>query len=588
VIELTNKKHVEKGRCEVTLKKLPVGIESFSEFFSEEFYYVDKTDFIADLLNNWGKINLFTRPRRFGKSLTMSMLKTFFEIGCDKTLFNELKVSKNQKLCEEYMGKFPVISITLKGVDGLSFIQARNALCDLIGQEALRFHFLTESTKLSEEDKKRYLQLIEISPPTNDENQAVFSMSNSMLEKSLQLLSTLLAKHYNQKVILLIDEYDVPLDKAFQSGYYNEMVSLIRNLLGNALKTNEDLQFAVLTGCLRISKESIFTGLNNFKVHTITDFRYSEYFGFTDEEVKALLEYYGLSKHYDTVKEWYDGYQFGNTNVYCPWDVINYCDEVRANPNLYPKNYWANTSGNGMIRRFINKATSQTKREIEQLIAMESIVKPVNQELTYSELDTTIDNLWSVLFTTGYLTQHKCIDGTNYELVIPNLEIRDLFVKEIKEWFNETSKNDHSTIEQFCVAFPHGDAEQIEKQLNKYLWNSISIRDTAVRNHLKENFYHGMLLGILQYEADWVIRSNVESGIGYGDILIETPERIGIVIELKYAQDNKLNEHCKEALTQIENNQYDAYLIDEGMETIVKYGIAFYKKNCKVAIRSDF
>jgi hypothetical protein len=565
-------------------KKLPIGIEDFSEFSSDDFYYVDKTGFIIDLLHNWGKVNLFTRPRRFGKSLNMSMLKAFFEIGCDKALFDGLKISEETELCEQYMGQFPVISITLKGVDGLTFVQARNALCDLIGDEALRFRFLLDSPNLSDEEKKRYAQLIQIcSPETNVEQEtASFAMSDASLVNSLRVLSNLLAKHYGQKAILLIDEYDVPLDKAFQVGYYEEMVSLLRNLFGNALKTNQNLQFAVLTGCLRISKESIFTGLNNLRVNTITDSMFDEYFGFTDEDVQNLLEYYGLSVHYETVKKWYDGYQFGTARVYCPWDVINYCYDARLDKQIYPENYWANTSGNGMVRRFIDKATAQTKREIEQLIAGEIIVKPVSQELTYSELDHTIENLWSVLFTTGYLTQRRRIDGTNYELMIPNLEIRDLFVKEIREWFQDASRKDHTVIEAFCAAFPQGDAEQIEKQMNQYLWNSISIRDTAVRNEFKENFYHGMLLGLVQYEEDWIIKSNEESGTGYSDILIETPESVGIVIELKYTENGNLDGGCEEALRQIEEKQYEARLKEDGMDTIVKYGISFYRKKCKV------
>jgi hypothetical protein len=445
----------------------------------------------------------------------------------------------------------------------------------VIGKEALRFQFLADSPKLSEADKKQYQALIQMEKGT-------FAMKEPSLLTSLQTLSELLSRHYDRKVVLLIDEYDVPLDKAFQAGYYNEMVSLIRNLFGNALKTNENLQFAVLTGCLRISKESIFTGLNNLKVHGITDSRYDEYFGFTDDEVKELLAYYGLSDRYQIVKEWYNGYQFGEASVYCPWDVINYCDEARWTKNLHPKNYWVNTSGNAMVRRFIDKATVQTKREIEQLIAGESISKQVCQELTYHELDKSIENLWSVLFTTGYLTQRGCTDGTHYDLCIPNREIRDLFVKEIREWFNDTSHSDHTTIEQFCAAFPQGEAQTIEKQLNRYLWNSISIRDTVVKTELKENFYHGMLLGILQYEDSWYIRSNVESGLGYSDILIETADRIGIVLELKYADDSNLDARCREALQQIIEKQYNAQLIEDGMETIVSYGIAFYKKSCKV------
>jgi hypothetical protein len=564
-----------KEVLEMALKKLPIGIDGFEKMIRNDFYYVDKTGLIIDLLNNWGEVNLFTRPRRFGKSLNMSMLKSFFDIGCDKTLFDGLQITQEKKLCEQYMGQFPVVSISLKSVDGLTFEAACAALRNIIGTEALRFQFLKEDKKLSNEEKNQYQALINYEAGT-------FTMPDSALVTSLQTLSELLSKHYGRNVILLIDEYDVPMDKAFQAGYYDKMVSLIRNLFGNALKTNPNLQFAVLTGCLRISKESIFTGLNNLKVHTITDARYDEYFGFTDDNVQELLMYYGLSDHYNTIKEWYNGYQFGNVAVYCPWDVMNYCDEIRKTPNLHPQNYWANTSGNGMVRHFIDKATAQTKREIEQLIAGETIVKPIRQELTYSELDTSIENLWSVLFTTGYLTQIGCVDGINYELVIPNLEIRDLFVKEIKEWFNETSKQDNATIDFFCSAFLQGNTELIEKQLNKYLWNSISIRDTAVRKERKENFYHGMLLGIFQYEESWVIKSNAESGTGYSDILIETPDSIGVVIELKYAGNGSLESQREEALAQVEEKQYEARLIEDGMETILKYGIAFYKKKCKV------
>jgi hypothetical protein len=560
----------------MALKKLPIGIDGFEKIIRNDFYYVDKTGFITDLLNNWGEVNLFTRPRRFGKSLNMSMLKSFFEIGCDKTLFDGLKITQEKELCDQYMGQFPVVSVTLKDVSGLSFDSACASMRSVIGREAARLSFLEESSKLTEMQKKMYHALTAVG------TDGCFSMTLNAMEDSLKTLSELLFKHFGRKVILLIDEYDVPLDKAFQAGYYEEMVSLIRNMFSNALKTNDNLQFAVLTGCLRISKESIFTGLNNLNVMTVTDDYFSDSFGFTEDEVKELLEYYGCEKALDTVRKWYDGYRFGKQEIYCPWDVIKYCQALLKDKNAYPQNYWANTSGNGMVRRFIDKSTAQTKHEIEQLIAGETIIKPVSQELTYSELDKSIENLWSVLFTTGYLTQCGCLDGTNYKLVIPNLEIRDLFVKEIKEWFNETSKQDNTAIDSFCSAFLLGNTELIEKQLNKYLWNSISIRDTAVRKERKENFYHGMLLGILQYEENWVIKSNEESGIGYSDILIETPDSIGIVIELKYAENGGLESQCMEALAQIEENQYEARLMEDGMETILKYGIAFYKKKCKV------
>jgi hypothetical protein len=557
------------------LKKLPVGIDRFEKIIENNFYYVDKTMFIAELLNNWGEVNLFTRPRRFGKSLNMSMLQNFFEIGTDKTVFDGLKISDCKNLCDEYMGKFPVVSVSLKGVEGLNFESACVSFKDVIGREAMRFDFLNDSDKINLNEKGQYSELTKVTD-------GVFSMRDDSLIASLKTLCDLLYKHYGRKVVLLIDEYDVPLDKAFQYGYYNEMVLLIRKMFGGALKTNNSLQFAVLTGCLRISKESIFTGLNNLKVHNITDKRYDEYFGFTDEDVQGLLDYYGLSEYADPVKAWYNGYKFGGVSVYCPWDVINYCDEVRVNKELQPQNYWANTSGNAMVRRFIDRATRETRREIEELVNGNSIIKKINQELTYNELDSSIENLWSVLFTTGYLTSRGMTEDGSLELVIPNREIRSLFVTQIQEWFKETATSDTSTIEKFCNSFIGGNPEEIEDLLSDYLWSCISIRDTAVRNEMKENFYHGMLLGLLRYKTDWDIKSNIESGTGYCDILLKTPKRVGIVIEIKYAQDGDMDKACQVALEQIENKQYDAVLKDEGIKEIIKYGIAFYKKNCKV------
>jgi hypothetical protein len=570
----------------MALKKLPVGIENFEKIITNGYYYVDKTGLIAELLQDLGEVNLFTRPRRFGKSLNMDMFKTFFEIGCNSKLFGGLKISNETEICEKYMGQYPVISITLKGVANSNnnpinpkdapFEVAKNSLKGIIGVEATRFLFLTESDKLTQNEREAYLAL------TRVDDKGSYTMATDALEASLLTLSRCLAKHYNKKVVIIIDEYDVPLDKAFQYGYYDQMVSLIRNLFSNALKTNNNLEFAILTGCLRISRESIFTGMNNFNVMSITDKYFSQYFGFTEEEVKTLLEYYGCGEALETTKKWYDGYHFGDTDVYCPWDVIKFCQALVKDKAAYPQNYWANTSGNDLVRRFVDKSNAQTKSEIEQLINGETVIKQVNQELTYREIDDSIENLWSVLFTTGYLTQHKCIDGRRYELAIPNLEVKDLFITEIEQWFKDSSKKDNDTIRKFCEAFPKADVEQIEKQLSKYLWNSISIRDTAVRSVLKENFYHGLLLGILQYEDEWIIKSNAETGIGYGDIIIKTPEKIGIIIELKYAEDNNLDKHCKEALAQIEGNSYDAGLLSDGMDKIIKYGIAFYKKNCKV------
>lgn len=562
-------------------KKLPVGIESFNEIILEDFYFVDKTGLIAELLHNWGKVNLFTRPRRFGKTLNMSMLKSFFETGCDKNLFSGLKIAEEKELCETYMGNFPVISISLKDVDGLTFEAACAAMQNVIGKEAMRFQFLLESCVLSQKEKELYTQLIE----TNKNQNAVFSMADAVLTASLQTLSFLLFRHYGHKVLILIDEYDVPLDKAYRSGYYHEMVSLIRNMFSNALKGNESLYFAVLTGCLRVSKESIFTGLNNPNILSVTDVRFSEYFGFTDQEVRGMLSYYDLEDSYDVVKRWYDGYQFGNCAVYCPWDVIKYCYALLADPGAEPEDFWSNTSSNYIVRRFIDKSNPKTKEEIEHLIAGKTIEKSIKQELTYDELDTTIDNLWSVLFMTGYLTYRSRAGGHKYTLAIPNFQIRELFVRQIKEWFQETAEQDTPRLDAFCAAFPAADVAMIEKMFNEYLWQMISIRDTFVRKEKKENFYHGVLLGLLQHKEKWSVRSNEESGEGYSDILIEIPESaMGIVIEVKYTEDDKLDEGCTEALDQIERKKYESRLLENGMKKIRKYGIACYRKHCKVKL----
>ena len=561
-------------------KKLPVGIENFREFFTEDFYYVDKTMFIKDLLQNWGKVNLFTRPRRFGKSLNISMLKYFFEIGSDTSCFDGLKIMQEKALCEEYMGKFPVISISLKSVDGLKYESALAALRTVIGNEAGRFRFLHESSELDKDDKNSYDQLILMETKGNSK----YAMSDAALIDSLRTLSQLLEKHYGRKTILLIDEYDVPLDKAFQAGYYDEMVSLIRNLLGNALKTNDSLYFAVLTGCLRISKESIFTGLNNLKVHTISDVRYDEYFGFTNSDVDELLEFYGLSSYKDMIRDWYDGYHFGDTDVYCPWDVINYCDELLADPGAEPENYWANTSGNDLIRRLLKKANQSTKSDVEQLINGETITKTIRQELTYREVEDSIDNIWSVLYSTGYLTCRRRVPGKRMELALPNREVRELFIDLVKDWFEEITQADSGKISRFCTAFPSGDTDTIQEMLGNYLWDSISVRDTAVRRNMKENFYHGMLLGLLQSQDSWLVKSNAEAGEGYSDISIQTPDRIGIIIELKYTDDGNLETACKEALEQIEEKKYAEGLKRRGMKKVINYGIAFCGKECLVVI----
>ena len=557
--------------------KLPMGIENFREIRRQKFYYVDKTALIRELLENWGKVNLFTRPRRFGKTLNMSMLKCFFEIGSDSALFDGLEISKETQLCEEYLGKFPVISITLKGATGRTFDEAKSMLRRLIGKEAQRFQVLMQSDKLTELEHQQYKTLIHM----NDKG--IFTMEDEVLKDSLFTLTQLLKKHYGQDVIMLIDEYDVPLDKAYQSGYYDDMVELIRSLFGNAFKTNDSLYFAVLTGCLRISKESIFTGLNNFKVYTVKDVRYKEYFGFIDTEVKQMLEYYGFTSHYDATKEWYNGYLFGNTGIYCPWDVINYCGDLRDASVTEPQNYWVNTSSNDIVRRFVSKANTTTRDEIEVLIDGGSVKKRIRQELTYRDLDSNIDNLWSILFTTGYLTQRGFDSNDLTELVIPNKEIRWIFVQQIREWFQEESVKDRKKLESFCRAFQENDTKAIEKGFNEYLWNTISIRDTSVRKEMKENFYHGILLGLLAYMDGWLVKSNAESGEGYSDISIEIRQReIGIVIELKYAENGTFDVSCQEALRQIHERKYETALIENGLHTIYRYGIACYKKRCKV------
>lgn len=563
------------------MKKIPIGIEHFEEMRREDFYYVDKTGMVKELLENKAKVNLFTRPRRFGKSLNMSMLKYFFEYGCDSSLFDGLLIAEETKLCQEYMGKFPVIFISLKDADSANYEGAQDMLCAIIGNEALRFSFLAESERLSEGEKEQYRQLTNV----DSTGCRSFIMSEAVWGNSLYTLSQLLRKHYAQKVILLIDKYDVPLDKAQQYGYYDEMLGTIRKIFSRVLKSNENLQFAVLTGCLRVAKESIFTGLNNLRVLSITDVQFDEHFGFTDGEVRELLKYYGLEDKYGLVKEWYDGYQFGNTDVYCPWDVINYAGLLCADPDAAPKAFWINTSGNDVIRTFLRMSKGGIKREIEGLVNGETVTKKLSEELTYCDLYSSIDNLWSVLFTTGYLTKRGEAGDETYLLAIPNFEIRKIFMEQIMEWFQEEARKDTPKLDSFCDAFSRGDAEAIEIQLNDYLWKTISIRDTGTRRGKKENFYHGVLLGLLSHKEEWYIVSNAESGEGFSDILIEIEdERIGIVIEVKYSDEGGLEAGCQKALDQIENMAYEAKLQQDGMTTILKYGIACRKKSCMVRL----
>ena len=561
------------------LKKLPIGIENFEEMRREDFYYVDKSHVIEQLLTQWGKVNLFTRPRRFGKSLNMSMLQSFFEIGKDKTLFDGLRISDNQELCEKYQGKFPVVSVSLKGINGATYEEARRFLIKTINEEARRLSVLSDSTELDETDHELLTQLKKK------------EMTNDSLVYSIRELTELLEKHYGSKVIVLIDEYDVPLAKANENGYYDEMVFLIRNLFENALKTNSSLKFAVLTGCLRIAKESIFTGLNNFKAYSITDKSFDETFGFTDAEVKELLRYYGQEKYYETVKEWYDGYRFGNVDVYCPWDVINFCSDHLADPGLEPKNYWANTSGNSVISHFIDsvgKPQKLTRMELEQLVNGGIVQKEINSELTYKELYSSIDNLWSTLFMTGYLTQRGEPSGNRYNLVIPNREIRNIITNHILKMFKENVKDDGKTVSDLCDALLNQNPEKVELIFTEYMKKTISIRDTFAQKPTKENFYHGLLLGILGFKENWSVMSNRESGDGFGDILIRIEdEDVGIVIEVKYADDGNLQEECEKALQQIIDIRYTEALEQEGIHTIIKYGIACYRKKCKVLMRID-
>nr|WP_305114467.1 AAA family ATPase [uncultured Acetatifactor sp.] len=585
--------------------KLPIGIENFEKIRRNGFYYVDKTGLIKDLLENCGEVNLFTRPRRFGKSLNMNMLKHFFEYGCDPQLFEGLAISAEPLLCQEHMGKYPVISITLKDVSGNDYKTALEMLRSVIGREAMRFRFLLDSDEIAPEEKDAYKQLITI----DTTNRQMFSMSKGALASSLLTLCVLLHKYYGQKAILLIDEYDVPLDKVQHFGYYDEMISLIRSLFSQALKSNHSLAFAVLTGCLRVSKESIFTGLNNLKVYSITNTQSDERFGFTQSEVQVIAEKFQCADKLYLIKEWYDGYRFGKAEVYCPWDVINYIDLLRWEPEALPRPFWINTSGNDIIRNFVQMAKAGTRKELERLIDGETIPKKINQELTYRDLYTSIDNLWSILFTTGYLTQRGSEDGETYQLAIPNLEIRKIFIDQILEWFRQEARKDTPTLDAFCEAFAKGDAEEVESRFNAYLSRTISIRDTSVRKSKKENFYHGILLGLLSHREDWYIRSNVESGDGYSDIIVEIEEEsIGIVIEVKYPDSGKkspdgadasinrakscnvkspyemMEKGCREALQQIETKDYEEKLRQDGLETILKYGIACNRKKCRVMI----
>lgn len=558
-------------------KRLPVGLENFEQIIKDNYYYVDKTGLISELIRNGGMVNLFTRPRRFGKTLNMSMLEYFFSIEGDKSIFDGLEILKDQKLCDEYMGKYPVISVSLKGINAAAYEGAFDFAVQIMQRAAEAFQFLCDSECLSEHDKEAYKKLL-------DSN-----MSEAVFCSGLRRLSELLAKHYGTKVILLIDEYDVPLAKAFANGYYDQMVFLIRNLLEQALKTNSSLKLAVLTGCMRISKESIFTGLNNFTIFTIADVDFDEYFGFTDQEVRDLLTYYECADKYESIKEWYDGYRFGNVDVYCPWDAVSYLRSLRTNREAIPQNYWINTSSNAEVKEFIRQSKNlTTKREIERLMAGESITKTIHPELTYKEMYESIENIWSVLFATGYLTQSGQVDARKFKLRIPNLEIRDIFKTQIMEYFKESVAKDGDMLGRFCKALKNGEEKKVEDIFESYLKKTISIRDTFVRKEMKENFYHGILLGILGIKEEWGVFSNQETGEGYSDILIETENsETAILIEVKYAGDGNLDVACERALKQVEERKYDEELRENGVDKILKYGIACYMKRCKVKLAEE-
>lgn len=555
---------------------LPTGIEDFKEIRTDGYYYVDKTALIEQVLDKRSKVTLFTRPRRFGKTLNMSMLRYFFEIGVDSTLFDGLHISQNTELCEKYMGKYPVIAISLKGVDADSYTKAKAQIIKIINREARRHRFLLKSENLDSFDKELLTQLLSR------------QMEEDTITSSLQELTEVLEAHFSKKVVVLIDEYDVPLAKAYENGYYDKMVLLIRNLFGNVLKTNDSLAFAVLTGCLRIAKESIFTGLNNFKVYSITNTEFDETFGFTNEEVRKMLVYYGLDSHFEEVKAWYDGYRFGNADVYCPWDVVNYCEDHKENTNAELQNYWMNTSGNEVIQHFVDSMNDPhmlTKSELELLVSGDTVVKQVDEMITYKELYSNIDNMWSTLFMTGYLTQRGKEPDGRYHLAIPNREICDCMVRRVLALFKRSVSQNQELLRSFCNAMLASDASTMEHALTEYMGKTISIRDSFAKS-IRENFYHGLLIGILGSQGAWKATSNKESGDGFSDILLEVNEddlRIGMVLELKYSKtENALDKECDDALQQIEDKNYDQELREKGYTKILKYGIAFYHKRCRV------
>ena len=563
-------------------KKLSIGIENFTKLQTEDFYYVDKTMLIKELLDNWAEVNLFTRPRRFGKTLNMSMLQYYFEDKRDQFtgekidnsyLFEGLNIKAEGEKYTKYMGKYPVINLSLKSAKQPTYKMAYESLIDEIMKEYRRHNFILNSDKLLQSEKKIFLDI------SNGEAKEI------EYAKSLQFLSSCLEKYFGSKTIILIDEYDVPLENAFFEGFYDEMISFIRSLFESALKTNPSLEFSIITGCLRISRESIFTGLNNLNIISILNNRYAEYFGFTAEEVEELCDYYNIQEKYETAKKWYNGYTFGHKNVYNPWSVVKYIYDVLGDSHVFPTSYWANTSSNSIVKSLIERADDITKGEIEALIEGKTIEKPVHEDITYDDVYDNLDNLWNFMFFTGYFkkisermdenTQEKFV-----ELAIPNLEVKYIFRTKILKWFNEKIKSEDLSI--LYTSIINGEVDVFQKEVNRLLKKTISFNDAY------ENFYHGFMIGLLSHMDGYIVKSNRETGDGRCDIYIK-PLSIfdkAVIIEMKVCDKPKeLFTKPQDALQQIEDKKYAYELNESGYEDIIKYGMAFYRKDCIIKIK---
>lgn len=563
-------------------KPLPIGIDNFEKLITRGYYFVDKTLLIKDLLDNKADANLFTRPRRFGKTLNMSMLQYYFEDRRDELtgdkidnsyLFEGLNIKEEGEQYTEYIGQYPVINLSLKSGKQPNYKMAYDSLIDEIMKEYRRHNFVLNSDKLLESEKKIFLNI------SNGEAKEI------EYAKSLQFLSICLEKYFGRKTIILIDEYDVPLENAFFQGFYDEMISFMRSLFESALKTNPSLEFSVITGCLRISRESIFTGLNNLKIISILDDRYAEHFGFTDDEVIKICEDYNMQQKYETIKQWFNGYIFGETNVYNPWSVMQYVDDLKANINKSPKSYWANTSSNSIVKRLIERADDITKGEIEALIEGKTIEKPVHEDITYDDVYDNLDNLWNFMFFTGYFKKisERMDENTQenfVELAIPNLEVKYIFRTKILKWFNEKIKSEDLSL--LYTSIIKGEVDVFQKEVNRLLKKTISFNDAY------ENFYHGFMIGLLSHMDGYIVKSNRETGDGRCDIYIK-PLSIfdkAVIIEMKVCDKPKeLFTKSQDALQQIEDKKYAYELNESGYEDIIKYGMAFYRKDCLVKIK---